>query len=57
VRQRALANVQRQLAREAPWLTIAREQIFVASTQRVTGARVHGLYGIGLHSGLDMRVR
>jgi len=56
VRARALANVQRQLAEEAPWLTIAREQLFVASSSRVSGVRAHGLYGIGVYKGLDIRV-
>ncbi|WP_237213131.1 ABC transporter substrate-binding protein [Falsiroseomonas oryziterrae] len=56
VRARALANVQRQLAEEAPWLTIAREQLFVASSNRVSGVRAHGLYGIGVYKGLDIRV-
>jgi peptide/nickel transport system substrate-binding protein len=55
VRARALANVQRQLAEEAPWLTIAREQLFVAASNRVTGVRAHGLYGIGVYKGLDIR--
>jgi ABC-type transport system substrate-binding protein len=56
VRTRALANVQRQLAEEAPWLTIAREQLFVASSNRVSGVRAHGLYGIGVYKALDMRI-
>jgi peptide/nickel transport system substrate-binding protein len=56
VRARALANVQRQLAEEAPWLTIAREQLFVAHSNRVAGVRAHGLYGIGVYKGLDIRV-
>jgi peptide/nickel transport system substrate-binding protein len=56
VRARALASVQRQLAEEAPWITIAREQLFVASSNRVQGVRAHGLYGIGVYKALDMRV-
>jgi peptide/nickel transport system substrate-binding protein len=56
VRARALANVQRQLAEEAPWLTTARENIYVAHTNRVTGVRAHGLYGIGVYKALDMRI-
>ena len=27
------------------------------STQRVEGVRAHGLYGIGIYRGLDLRVR
>ncbi len=56
VRARALANVQRQLAEEAPWLTIAREQLFVAHTNRVSGLRAHGLYGVAIYKALDLRV-
>jgi peptide/nickel transport system substrate-binding protein len=56
VRARALANVQRQLAQESPWLPIAREQLFVATSNRVQGVRAHGLYGIGVYKGLDMRI-
>lgn len=51
------ANIQRQLAQEAPWLTLARSQMLVFSGPRVTGARAHGLYGIGIYKGLDLRVR
>jgi peptide/nickel transport system substrate-binding protein len=56
VRARALANVQRQLAEEAPWLTTARENLYVAASNRVTGVRAHGLYGIGVYKALDLRV-
>ena len=51
------ANIQRQLAQEAPWLTLARSQMLVFAGPRVTGARAHGLYGIGIYKGLDLRVR
>jgi peptide/nickel transport system substrate-binding protein len=56
-RAEVLANVQRQLAQEAPWLTLARSQMVVWSGNRVAGARAHGLYGIGVYKGLDLRVR
>ena len=56
-RAEVLALLQRRLAEEAPWLTIARSQLSVFSTRRVEGARAHGLYGIGLYRGLDLRVR
>ncbi|NKC31295.1 ABC transporter substrate-binding protein [Falsiroseomonas selenitidurans] len=56
VRRTALANIQRQLAEESPWLTTARESLFVGVSNRVTGLRAHGLYGIGVYKALDMRV-
>lgn len=56
VRARALANIQRQLAEQSPWLTVAREQLFVASSNRVSGVRAHGLYGIGVYKALDLRI-
>ncbi len=55
-RAQATANIQRRLAEQAPWLTLARNQLAVFSTQRVEGARAHGLYGIGIYRGLDLRV-
>ncbi|WP_249680963.1 ABC transporter substrate-binding protein [Roseococcus pinisoli] len=55
-RTAAVANVQRQMAEEAPWLTLARLQLSVFSTNRVEGVRAHGLYGIGIYKGLDLRV-
>ena len=48
--------IQRQLAEQAPWLTLARTQLMVFSTNRVEGVRAHGLYGIGIYKGLDLRV-
>jgi peptide/nickel transport system substrate-binding protein len=54
-RRTAFANVQRQLAQEAPWLTVARTPMVVFSSNRVTGVRAHGLYGIGIYKGLDIR--
>ena len=56
-RAEVLALVQRQLAEASPWLTLARSQMNVFSTPRVTGVRAHGLYGIGVYKGLDLRVR
>ena len=56
-RAEVLAQLQRRLAEESPWLTLARSQLNVFSTRRVDGARAHGLYGIGLYRGLDLRVR
>jgi peptide/nickel transport system substrate-binding protein len=55
VRRTAFANIQRQLAQEAPWLTVARTPMVVFSANRVTGVRAHGLYGIGIYKGLDIR--
>jgi peptide/nickel transport system substrate-binding protein len=57
VRARAMANLQRQLNEAAPWLNVAHTQLNVFSTRRVEGARAHGIYGIGIFKGLDLRVR
>jgi peptide/nickel transport system substrate-binding protein len=57
VRARAMANIQRQLNEAAPWLNVAHTQLNVFSTRRVEGARAHGIYGIGIFKGLDLRVR
>jgi peptide/nickel transport system substrate-binding protein len=54
-RARYAALIQRQLAEEAPWLTVARTQLNVFASNRVTGARAHGLYGAGLYKALDIR--
>jgi peptide/nickel transport system substrate-binding protein len=51
-----MALAQRLLAEQAPWLTLARTQLTVFATQRVDGVRAHGLYGIGIYRGLDLRV-
>jgi peptide/nickel transport system substrate-binding protein len=56
VRARALANLQRQLAQEAPWLTIAREGLHLGHSNRVTGLRAHGSYGVAVYKALDMRI-
>jgi peptide/nickel transport system substrate-binding protein len=55
-RAEVTALIQRRLAAQAPWLTLARTQLTVFSTQRVDGVRAHGLYGIGIYRGLDLRV-
>jgi peptide/nickel transport system substrate-binding protein len=54
-RRTAYANVQRQLAEQAPFLTIARTPMALFSSNRVQGARAHGLYGIGVYKALDIR--
>ncbi|WP_135467212.1 ABC transporter substrate-binding protein [Crenalkalicoccus roseus] len=56
VRQRAIAEAQRIIASNYVWLPIARDQIWVASSQRVEGVRAHGIYGVGLYKGLDIRL-
>lgn len=56
VRQAAIAEAQRIIAENNVWLPIARENLWVASSQRVEGARAHGIYGVGLYKGLDIRL-
>jgi len=56
VRARAIAEAQRIIAQNNVWVPIAREQLWLASAQRVEGARAHGIYGIALYKGLDIRL-
>jgi peptide/nickel transport system substrate-binding protein len=55
-RARAYGNVQRQLQEANVWLPMVREQLWVASTRRVQGVRAHGIYGVALYKGLDLRL-
>jgi len=54
-RSRYAALVQRQLAEQAPWLTVARTQLTLFSSNRLQGVRAHGLYGAGMYKLLDVR--
>lgn len=56
VRAAAIAEAQRIVASNNVWLPIAREQIWVASSQRAEGVRAHGIYGVALYKGLDIRL-
>jgi len=56
VAARDLANVQEQLTEANVWIPLVREQLWLASSRRVVGARAHGLYGIGLYKGLDVKL-
>jgi glutathione transport system substrate-binding protein len=53
-RQKALADIQEQLTAADVWIPLVREQLWLASSRRVQGARAHGLYGIGVYKGLDI---
>jgi peptide/nickel transport system substrate-binding protein len=55
-RAEAYGNVQRQLQEANIWLPLVREQLWVASAARVEGVRAHGIYGIALYKGLDIRL-
>jgi peptide/nickel transport system substrate-binding protein len=52
----AIAQAQRQIAEANVWVPLARESLWLASSQRVEGARAHGLYGVALYKGLDIRL-
>jgi len=56
VRMAAIAEAQRIVAEANVWLPLARENLWVASAQRVEGVRAHGIYGVGLYKGLDIRL-
>lgn len=53
-RKQALASVQRQGTEANVWVPLVREQLWLASSKRVQGARAHGLYGVGIYKGLDI---
>ncbi|WP_419897878.1 ABC transporter substrate-binding protein [Roseomonas sp. USHLN139] len=55
-RAAAIGEAQRIIAQNNVWFPIARENLYVASSQRVEGARAHGIYGAGLYKGLDLRL-
>ena len=56
VRTAAIARAQRIIAEKNVWFPVAREQLWVASSARTEGGRAHGIYGIGLYKGLDIRL-
>jgi peptide/nickel transport system substrate-binding protein len=56
VRTAAIARAQRIIAGNNVWMPVAREQLWVASAQRVEGVRAHGIYGVALYKGLDIRL-
>ncbi|HEY8611729.1 MAG TPA: ABC transporter substrate-binding protein [Roseomonas sp.] len=55
-RARAIGEAQRRIAQANVWLPLAREQLWIASSQRTEGVRPHGIYGVGLYKGLDIRL-
>jgi glutathione transport system substrate-binding protein len=55
-RAAAYGQVQRQLQEANVWLPMIREQLWLASGRRVQGARAHGIYGVALYKGLDLRL-
>ncbi len=56
-RTEANAELQRQLTEANVWIPIATRQLWLVSSDRVGGARPHGLYGAGLYKGLDLTLK
>ncbi|MFM7415970.1 MAG: ABC transporter substrate-binding protein [Alphaproteobacteria bacterium] len=56
VRAAAIARAQRIIAENNVWLPIAQEQLWVAASSRTEGVRAHGIYGVALYKGLDIRL-
>jgi glutathione transport system substrate-binding protein len=54
VRRQAFGQVQERITQANVWIPLVREQLWLASSARVHGARAHGLYGVGLYKGLDI---
>ena len=55
-RKEALAKLQRKLTEANVWVPLSSEPMWLITTDRVEGARAHGLYGGGIYKGLDMRL-
>ena len=56
-RKQALAEVQTQLTEANVWVPLVSQPLWVVATDRVEGARAHGLYGAGLYKGLDLKLK
>jgi ABC-type transport system substrate-binding protein len=56
VRATMIGGLQRRLAENNVWLPLARQQLWVVSSQRVEGVKPHGIYGVALYKGLDIRL-
>lgn len=52
----AYAAVQKIIAEEALLIPLVHEKLFLFSTDRVQGVRVHGIYNSALYKGLDIEV-
>ncbi len=55
-RNAAIAQVQRAVTQGNAWIPVAHENLYLAASQRVQGARAHGIYGVALYKGLDIRL-
>jgi ABC-type transport system substrate-binding protein len=56
-RRQALAEVQTQLTEANVWVPLSSQPLWIVATDRVEGARAHGLYGAGLYKGLDLKLK
>ncbi|MCR0984346.1 ABC transporter substrate-binding protein [Roseomonas populi] len=55
-RAEAIGKLQRKLAEANVWVPMIRTSMWMATSQRVEGARPHGIYGVALYKGLDIRL-
>ncbi|UPG73812.1 ABC transporter substrate-binding protein [Roseomonas gilardii subsp. gilardii] len=55
-RARMIGEVQEQLTGANVWVPLVRQQLWLLASQRVEGARPHGIYGAALYKGLDIRL-
>lgn len=56
-RKEAIGAVQTQLTEANVWVPLVAQPLWVVATDRVEGARAHGLYGAGLYKGLDIKLK
>ncbi|WP_338661715.1 ABC transporter substrate-binding protein [Pararoseomonas sp. SCSIO 73927] len=55
-RAEAIGKLQRRLADANVWIPMIRTPMWLATSTRVEGARPHGLYGVSIYKGLDIRL-
>ena len=55
-RAKMIGEVQEQITAANVWVPLVRQQLWLATSQRVEGARPHGVYGAALYKGLDIKL-
>jgi peptide/nickel transport system substrate-binding protein len=55
-RAEVIGKLQQRIAENNVWLPLMRQPLWVVSSQRVEGVRPHGIYGVALYKGLDIRL-
>ncbi|WP_235034977.1 ABC transporter substrate-binding protein [Roseomonas sp. 18066] len=56
-RARIIGGLQRRIAEANVWVPLLRQPLWVVAAPRVEGVRAHGIYGVALYKGLDIRLK